>query len=194
MCYSSAVQAVTHQDVFKAIEVVTTKLNIPVVVEVVDMEDPLAATWKPSTDTCHIYVSKDNLGGLTFMTLGQRKDHMIEGYIAHELAHCYELKTLTSSLGTLVVSVYMRTLEARIQAEITGDIVAIMYWNQEYPLYAKYYTKYLMEWRRVSQYSDKEHATFPHLFSLVSDVPNVVDMCGATALRDKYYNKSRSNK
>lgn len=180
----SLAAAVNATDIQHAVDIVAPIMNMPVQVEVVQtMEDPMGAGWKPFTSTCMIYVSEQNVGYLGLLLFTRPAEKMLEGLVAHEIAHCIDQRAVLNQVGFATAHRMFATPSVVLQSEILGDIVAIMYWKQEYPKDADYLTGGLLDWRRLSAEADELHATYPALAKALPSIPNHISYTDALNIR-----------
>lgn len=93
---SHAYGEVTHTDVEQALKTVTTNTRYPDQYRItrIGMEDPVGVIWNHKREICEVLVSAKHLSIIELMFNNQPKMPMLEGFIAHELSHCVELKEL----------------------------------------------------------------------------------------------------
>lgn len=177
---------VTHEDVEIALHTVTSKTNYPDSYRItkLGMEDPLAALWNHRQDVCEIVVSLHNVHSVSLLIGFQPKMPMLEGFLAHELSHCVELKLLNEEGGYLAMQRLLRNPDNRFASELLSDIVAIMYWKRFYPKDADKYIGSLIGWRRAAHGDDVLHATYPSLQKALPLIPSRFDYNRAVEIRD----------
>ncbi len=175
---------VTATDVISAANVVSAKMKVPIVTVVLHNENnPLGAAWRPLTQSCHIYISGPNAKALDLLIGQQPMIPMLEGFIAHEIAHCVEMKHVSKTMGVASMALYNSNPDVRIKAETMADIVAIMYWKQEYPLTGNDYAATMIEWRKGAHGSDPLHATYVTLEKALPLIQPRVDVFKAMEIR-----------
>lgn len=180
-CLSSAI---SPTDVTAGVGVVAPQMQVPTMVKVVDMDDPMGASWKPASRVCIVYVSRAYIGELQWLMRGRSRGPMLEGLIAHELAHCLDMKAVSSELGILRAKQYYTNAATVLQSEILADIMAIMYWKQAYPKEADWLIRGLMDWRKSSGASDVLHYTYPALVQALPLIPARLSYETARQIRD----------
>lgn len=172
-------------DVISAANVVSVKLGVPISVVVLQRQDadPLAAAWRPLTQSCHIYVSAKNAKYLDLLIGKQPMIPMLEGFLAHELAHCVEMRARSATMGMASMALYNSNMDVRVKAETVADIVSIMYWKQEYPKDGDSYANTMISWRRANFGTDISHASHVTLEKALPLIPALVDVFKAMDIR-----------
>ena len=179
--------AVTPVDVINTINIVAPTMRVPTSVsEMHTLEDPIGVIWQPMTNTCEVYVSKKNIKYIGLMLTSLPTGPMLEGLMAHELAHCIDSRVVSERLGVSSAKKYFAEPATVLQAEILADIMAIMYWKQEYPHIADSLIGGLLRWRKTSAASDYLHYTYPTLKRSLPHIPPVVDYAIALKIRETY--------
>lgn len=180
----SLASAVSTNDVHNAVDVVARTVHVPVQIWVMpDMDDPMKAAWINSLNSCVIAVSTKNVNFLEVMLPVKPASEALEGLVAHEFAHCMEQRDTIQRLGVVGAKQQFADPKAVLQAEILGDIMAIMYWKQEYPYSATYFTTSLMMWRKAAAAFDKDHDTYSALVKVLPLIPNRFDYNEALNIR-----------
>lgn len=108
---------------------------------------------------------------------------MLEGFLAHEIAHCVEMKAKVATSGVASLALYNSNIDVRVKAETIADIVAIMYWKQEYPAQAARLIDTMISWRKSTHGTDTQHATYPTLEKALPLIPARVSVSKAVAIR-----------
>lgn len=180
----SIASAVSPNDIRNAVNVVAPKMHVPVYVEVLqNLEDPMGASWTPFTRTCTIYVSAKNINYLGLLMFSRPAEEMLEGLVAHEIAHCIDQREVSDKLGVTAARQLFTNPGIILQSEVLGDIMAIMYWKQEYPKDAEYLAEGLLDWRRLAAQDDALHATFPAVSRALPQIPNHISYKDALSIR-----------
>lgn len=148
------------------------------------MEDPVGVLWNHKREICEVLVSAKHLSSIELMFNYQPKMPMLEGFIAHELSHCVELKELDAVGGYSEMRKLLMNPDTRFASELLADIVAIMYWKQFYKNDSVWYIAALLKWRRMTHGDDVLHATFPSLQQALPLIPARVDYQRAVEIRD----------
>lgn len=175
---------VTVTDVISAAQVVSIKMGVSVSTIVLHREpNPLGVAWRPMEQACHIYISSPNVKYLDKLIGNQPMVPMLEGFLAHEIAHCVEMKAKVATSGVASLASYNSNIDVRVKAETIADIVAIMYWKQEYPAQAARLIDTMISWRKSTHGTDTQHATYPTLEKALPLIPARVSVSKAVAIR-----------
>lgn len=174
---------VTHDDIETALHTVTAKTLYPDQYRItkIRMDGPLGVIWNHKQATCEVLMSARDVNSISLLIGIQPKMPMLEGFIAHELSHCVELKGLSKIGGYPEMQKLLQNPDARVASELMSDIVAIMYWKRFYPNGAVNYIGALIGMRRGAH---GDHATYPSLELALPLIPARVDYRRAAAIRD----------
>lgn len=185
MLSSVAVADVTTADIEAALRTVTNRTAFTHSYRVtnIKMDTPIGVFWNHTAGKCEVLVSSKNLGTLERMMGPHPKKHMLEGFIAHELSHCIELKSLADKGGYPEMQKLLQNPDNRFASELLSDIVAIMYWKRFYPKQSKGYASTLIIWRMAAHGDDTVHSTYLALNTALPLIPSRFDYLKAVSIR-----------
>jgi hypothetical protein len=181
---SGLVHAVDKADVERAVKAVAPTMKLETQVVEVNMEDPIGAVWVAPERVCKVFVSQKNLHYVGLLMFSRPQDKMLEGLIAHELAHCIDMRAVINELGDDRANQHFASSEVKLQSEILADIVAFMYWKKVYPTDADYLIDGLLIWRKACAATDVLHYTYPALVEARPIIPARIDYEQAKAVRE----------